>query len=215
MKNIYLHIGDDDLGPFEMEDLKTQKILKDTYVWFEGIDDWTKAGEIEELKPFIIPSPPPFKKPILPPPFKKSIDVIESTQVEIEEVPTIEKFDLPKNEVSNKIDIRGLGNDVIKIIDEFISEAVQCDFQKITILHGSSRLGPRDQIQNFLKTHINVSLFRDGDSSEGGFTVTIAELTKQISNTDKEKESRDRLFNLLSDNKKEEPGYKSPSNSWI
>ena len=37
-------------GPVKFEELKSKDIKKDTLVWYEGLKDWTKAGEIKELK---------------------------------------------------------------------------------------------------------------------------------------------------------------------
>jgi hypothetical protein len=47
MKKYYLHNGQDNIGPFNKEQLKDQKINKDTPVWSEEMNDWKKAGEIE------------------------------------------------------------------------------------------------------------------------------------------------------------------------
>ena len=74
MKNYFIQIDNSQQGPFNFEDLKSKQISKDTFVWLEGIEDWKKAGEIEELKQlFISSTPPPFKQTVKnPPPFQKS-----------------------------------------------------------------------------------------------------------------------------------------------
>lgn len=57
-------------GPYTLEQLKTQKITPETLVWKEGLEDWTEAKNLEELKPLLIAPPPISKK--TPPPIKKS-----------------------------------------------------------------------------------------------------------------------------------------------
>lgn len=62
MQKYYLHNGIDNIGPFSKEELKTRKITKDTPVWSEDMDDWKKAGEIDELKIILLTMPPPLIK---------------------------------------------------------------------------------------------------------------------------------------------------------
>lgn len=69
MKKYFLHNGTENIGPFNQEELKEQKITKDTPIWYEGIADWTSAGEIDELKSILASTPPPFTKKT-PPEFK-------------------------------------------------------------------------------------------------------------------------------------------------
>jgi hypothetical protein len=67
MKNIYLSNNDDQKGPFEIADLKSQSINSDTMVWFEGMADWKRAGDIDEFKDYIVSTPPPLHKEAPPP----------------------------------------------------------------------------------------------------------------------------------------------------
>jgi hypothetical protein len=60
MKKYYLHNGTESSGPFAIEELKAQKISKASPVWFEGMEKWKTAGEIEELAHLFIVVPPPF-----------------------------------------------------------------------------------------------------------------------------------------------------------
>lgn len=51
-------------GPFEKKELKSKGIAPNDYVWAEGLDDWTKACEVEDLNdvvtlpPRLAPLPP-------------------------------------------------------------------------------------------------------------------------------------------------------------
>lgn len=49
-------------GPFTIEELKTQDITKDTLVWKEGMDKWTKAGDVKNFNDFFKSIPPPLPK---------------------------------------------------------------------------------------------------------------------------------------------------------
>ena len=62
MKEYYIHNGKDNRGPFNIEELKDQKITKDTPVWSNDIQDWKKAGEVDELKSILSNNPPLLKK---------------------------------------------------------------------------------------------------------------------------------------------------------
>lgn len=62
----FLHDGDEQRGPFSLEDLKTKLITKDTPVWREGLADWSKAGALDELRSLFASVPPSFKKQPLP-----------------------------------------------------------------------------------------------------------------------------------------------------
>lgn len=50
MKKYYLHNGAHHQGPFDLGDLKKKQIASETPIWFVGIDEWTTAGKVEELK---------------------------------------------------------------------------------------------------------------------------------------------------------------------
>lgn len=62
MKEYYLHNGEDNSGPFNIKELNDQNITKDTPVWSNGMQDWKKAGEVDELKSILSNNPPPLKK---------------------------------------------------------------------------------------------------------------------------------------------------------
>jgi len=49
MKQYYYANGDQQLGPFSLQELQSKNLRKDTYVWYEGLSDWTRAGDLPEL----------------------------------------------------------------------------------------------------------------------------------------------------------------------
>jgi hypothetical protein len=61
MKQYYLLEGDSQIGPFTLDQLKTQKITSSTPIWFEGLSEWTTAANLSELKEILNAVPPPFK----------------------------------------------------------------------------------------------------------------------------------------------------------
>src|SRR5689334_19446477 len=62
MKKYYLHNGQNQHGPYSLEELKEQPLNKNTPVWTSDLPDWTKAGEIPALKELFLTTPPPFAK---------------------------------------------------------------------------------------------------------------------------------------------------------
>lgn len=68
MTQFFIHDGQNEKGPLDIEQLKKEQLKKDTPIWYEGLDNWTTAGEVEELKNFFVskPTPPPLKKNIEP-----------------------------------------------------------------------------------------------------------------------------------------------------
>jgi hypothetical protein len=61
MKNYYLQTASGQLGPLTIEELKSKAITKNTPVWFDGLPDWTSAGQLDELKGLFESTPPPFQ----------------------------------------------------------------------------------------------------------------------------------------------------------
>lgn len=69
MNKYYLHKGSGQLGPFSLDELKAQAIDRDALVWCEGMPEWQKAGDVEELKPLLTQIPPPLSaRPASTPP---------------------------------------------------------------------------------------------------------------------------------------------------
>ena len=59
MKEYFFSKGEEQFGPFSLEQLADKNLLANTMVWSEGMDNWQKASTIPELKSIIIRHPPP------------------------------------------------------------------------------------------------------------------------------------------------------------
>lgn len=89
MKHYYYADNDQQLGPFTIEELRTKRLKKSTLVWTEGMQDWTTANEIEELKDILISEPPPLPKKATATP------TVETIQIKQAPIPvTSSKYDL-------------------------------------------------------------------------------------------------------------------------
>jgi len=62
MKTYYINNGNENGGPFTIEELKSQHISTATLVWCNGMDEWKYAADIEELQPLFRTLPPPVKQ---------------------------------------------------------------------------------------------------------------------------------------------------------
>ncbi len=58
-QHYYIAVNGVKTGPFTIEELHTKNIQRDTLMWTEGLDNWTKAEYISLLKEVIIATPPP------------------------------------------------------------------------------------------------------------------------------------------------------------
>lgn len=58
MKKYFYTDGTNKYGPFSLEELKEENISKNTLVWFQDIEDWTPAGQVEELNEIFVTTPP-------------------------------------------------------------------------------------------------------------------------------------------------------------
>jgi len=58
-QQFYIVTNGQQAGPFTIDDLKAKNIQRDTLVWTEGIDNWTKAEHIPLLKEVLRATPPP------------------------------------------------------------------------------------------------------------------------------------------------------------
>jgi len=62
MKQYYYSENDRQFGPFTIFELKTKRIRKSTLVWTDGLQNWTVAESIDELKDILVPEPPTLPK---------------------------------------------------------------------------------------------------------------------------------------------------------
>lgn len=46
----FLKEGAEEVGPLTIDQLKCRPVKTDTQVWFAGLDEWTAADEVHELK---------------------------------------------------------------------------------------------------------------------------------------------------------------------
>ncbi|HVZ96722.1 MAG TPA: DUF4339 domain-containing protein [Chitinophagaceae bacterium] len=71
MRQYYIYDGHAKKGPFNIEELKSEPLTKETPVWYEGLQNWALARDIAELAVLFSKngalSPPP-----LPNEFKKN-----------------------------------------------------------------------------------------------------------------------------------------------
>ena len=61
MRTYYINNGNENGGPFTIEELKLQDISTATLIWYNGMDEWKYAREIEELQFLFNITPPPIK----------------------------------------------------------------------------------------------------------------------------------------------------------
>ena len=66
MQYYIIDSGNNQSGPFSIDELKTKDIKTTTKVWCQGMNDWSEAGKVESLKelfslPPLINIPPPIQ----------------------------------------------------------------------------------------------------------------------------------------------------------
>lgn len=61
-QQFYIAVNGQQTGPFTIDDLKAKNIQRDTLVWTDGFDNWTKAEHVALLKDILRASPPPLPK---------------------------------------------------------------------------------------------------------------------------------------------------------
>ena len=65
MKEYYIIIQGEQVGPVSINELHHIEIKPDTLIWTEGMDNWTKAEQIEEVKKNVKKTPPPISKRLI------------------------------------------------------------------------------------------------------------------------------------------------------
>lgn len=59
MKKYFCYDGKEKIGPLTYEELRERAISPDTFVWFQGLDTWTKAKNVLEIVEILELTPPP------------------------------------------------------------------------------------------------------------------------------------------------------------
>lgn len=67
MKQYYYLEGNQQLGPFTLEELRSKPIKPDTRVWAQGLPDWVAANTVPEINEWLSGAPAPSYNPSLPP----------------------------------------------------------------------------------------------------------------------------------------------------
>ena len=49
IKNIYYSNGENQFGPFDLKELESKQIKVDTLIWFDGMEDWVRADQVQEV----------------------------------------------------------------------------------------------------------------------------------------------------------------------
>ena len=64
MNGYFFHDGNEQQGPFSVEELKLKSIRRETPVWKKDLKEWTRAGDLPELSELFENAPPPFRKQV-------------------------------------------------------------------------------------------------------------------------------------------------------
>jgi hypothetical protein len=68
MKKYFVHLRNEQQGPFELEDLGPLGIERNTPVWYEGQAEWVAAVQVPEIREALFPvNPPPLDPDLLQP----------------------------------------------------------------------------------------------------------------------------------------------------
>lgn len=73
MKQYHYLVGNTQMGPFGIEELRTRNLTPDTLVWAVGMESWLRAGDVPELSTLFMSAPPrpyepiPQPQPVQPP----------------------------------------------------------------------------------------------------------------------------------------------------
>lgn len=82
MKKYYIHNGQIESGPFDIEQLKEMQLNSDTPIWYDGLSEWTTIKSVDELKSIFIPKPPPLKPPVIETPELEEVRIPSQTYIE-------------------------------------------------------------------------------------------------------------------------------------
>lgn len=147
MKKYYYSDGQQQFGPFSKKELKSNNINKETLVWYDGLKDWTKASEVEELADLfpVTPTPPPLpkQKTTTPPPIPSKDNTENSTDGKDNKKIKNKDFISDHNKKSIRIARIIIGMILISIIAFVVYENVD----------GARRRDEINRIENLEKNH--------------------------------------------------------------
>ena len=84
MKEYYIFLNGQE-GPFTIDQLRTRNLTVETPAWYDGLGEWSTAGQIPELRNLVKVVPPPFvKHPPLPSPYHTPATSEYEYQLEME-----------------------------------------------------------------------------------------------------------------------------------
>lgn len=92
MKKYFYSNDNQKNGPYSFEELKNENINKETRIWYEGLDDWTKASDLTEFTQILELNPPSFSE------IKQDSNLIEKTETNFGD----------RKQISKKVEILGL-----------------------------------------------------------------------------------------------------------
>lgn len=82
-----------------------------------------------------------------------------------------------RSTVKMELDLRGYRyEEALSALDQYLDQAVLSNYEDVYIIHGKGTGALQKGVQQHLKQHRSVSIFRTGMPSEGGFGVTVATL---------------------------------------
>lgn len=114
MKQYYYSNGQEQFGPFSFENLKEKNITAETLIWFEGLEKWTSANNISELKSFLELTPPPLITANVEPTQSTPPPLINSVETENKEIKRDFLDELGENEnYSSRKNKKGKMNNVL------------------------------------------------------------------------------------------------------
>ena len=88
MKKYFYSNDNQKNGPYSFEELQNENIKKETLIWYEGMDDWTKASDLDEMTPILELKPPSFSE------IKQDSELIGKSEIRFEEKkPSTKKSD--------------------------------------------------------------------------------------------------------------------------
>lgn len=126
MKEYYYLAGNEQLGPFSLQDLQTKGLTSETLVWTEEMEDWKKVKDVPDLMSNL-----KFKKVPPPPPIESQSSINKTEVTGNINVTTVDK----PNEVIEAIKPGTTSTTWLLIWGSFHSLALLFSYSKIEIFN--------------------------------------------------------------------------------